>query len=221
MTTDTFIFDMDGLLIDSEPLWEEAGCEVLKEFGVELTNEQYHSSTGLRTEEWITHWFNHFNIPLQHAPGAITSIIDKATFKIEETGIAMPGVYETLDLLRYGGFTLGIATSSPLSLVDVVVNKLEIAGYFKVFTSADRLAYGKPHPEVYLNCAARLGKHPAQCACFEDSYNGMISVKAARMKCIVVPAPAFREEHKWKAADMQLKSLLDFNKETLGRITGN
>ena len=62
MKTTTVIFDMDGLLIDSEPLWEEAGAELLQSYGVELTPEQYQSSTGLRTREWITHWFNHFNI---------------------------------------------------------------------------------------------------------------------------------------------------------------
>ena len=62
MKATTVIFDMDGLLIDSEPLWEEAGAELLQSYGVELTSEQYQSSTGLRTREWITHWFNHFHI---------------------------------------------------------------------------------------------------------------------------------------------------------------
>ncbi len=220
MKPDTFIFDMDGLLIDSEPLWEEAGCEVLKAHGVALTNEQYHSSTGLRTEEWINHWFSYFKIPLTHKPAATSDIIDKATRKIRETGTAMPGVHETLQLLQSQGFTLAVATSSPLGLVDVVMEKLGISSYFKTLTSAEGLPYGKPHPAVYLNCAKALGKAPGQCICFEDSFNGMIAVKAALMKCIVVPAPPFQQQPRWNAADMQLTSLLDFNETMLKKLTG-
>lgn len=219
MKPDTFIFDMDGLLIDSEPLWEEAGCEVLKAHGVTLTNEQYHSSTGLRTEEWIKHWFSHFHIPLTHMPAATAGIIDKATRKIRETGTAMPGVHETLALLHDRGFTLAVATSSPLDLADVVVDKLGIRSYFKTLTSAGDLPYGKPHPEVYLNCARALGREPGRCICFEDSFNGMIAVKAALMKCIVVPAPPFQHQPRWNAADMQLTSLLDFNETILQKLT--
>lgn len=219
MKPDTFIFDMDGLLIDSEPLWEQAGCEVLKNHGVELTTEQYHSSTGLRTEEWIHHWFTHFQIPLSQAAAATTDIINRATNKIQETGTAMPGVQETLELLQSHGFVLAIATSSPMSLVQVVVEKLDIRHYFTTLTSAEGLPYGKPNPAVYLNCAQALGKSPVQCICFEDSFNGMIAVKAALMKCIVVPAPAFQQQLRWNAADLQLTSLRDFNKELLEKIT--
>ncbi len=218
MKRDTFIFDMDGLLIDSEPLWEQAGCEVLKEHGVELTVEQYHSSTGLRTEEWINHWFNHFNISLTYAEAATVDIINRATHKIKKNGTAMPGVYKTLQLLQSKGFTLAVATSSPMSLVHVVVDKLNIGPYFSTLTSAEGLPYGKPHPAVYLNCANALGKQPASCVCFEDSFNGMIAVKAALMKCVVVPAPAFQGQLRWNAADLQLTSLLEFDEEALEKL---
>ncbi len=220
MKPDTFIFDMDGLLIDSEPLWEEAGCEVLKKHGIELTNEQYHSSTGLRTEEWIKHWFTYFHIPLIHIPEATKDIIQIATGKIREKGTAMPGVHETLQLLHSHNFTLAVATSSPLSLVNVVVEKLNIRSYFQTLSSADTLPHGKPHPAVYLNCAESIGKRPQQCICFEDSFYGMIAAKAALMKCIVVPAPAFQQQLRWNAADLQLASLLDFNKTTLQKLLG-
>ena len=132
----------------------------------------------------------------------------------------MPGVYDTLQLLQSRGFTLAIATSSPLGIIDVVMNKLKIASFFKTFTSAEHLPYGKPNPAVYLQCAQSLGKDPSSCICFEDSFNGMIAVKAALMKCIVVPAPAFQQQLRWNAADIQLSSLEDFNESILANITG-
>ena len=88
----TVIFDMDGLLIDSEPLWEEAGKETLAKFNVVLTPAQYHSSTGLGTATWIEHWFTHFNISQQHAPAAAESIVRAALEKIEAKALPMPGV---------------------------------------------------------------------------------------------------------------------------------
>lgn len=218
MKPDTFIFDMDGLLIDSEPLWEEAGAELLKEFDIELTTEQYQSSTGLRTREWITHWFSFFGVDIRFGDDAVERIINKAIDKISLHGIIMPGVTEVLELLKSKNFTIGLATSSPMGLVDVVVDKIGIRHYFEATTSAEGLPHGKPHPEVYMNCAAELNKHPIQCICFEDSFNGMIAAKAARMKCVVVPAPVFQHQLKWNAADMQLKSLLDFTEKELQQL---
>lgn len=215
MKTEAFIFDMDGLLIDSEPLWEEAGSDILKQYDITLTTEQYHSSTGLRTREWIDHWFSHFKIDMAHSEKAVADIIQQAIDKIGASGIVLPGVEEVLKFLSGKGYKIGLATSSPLSLVDVVIDKLKIREYFSVLTSAEPLAYGKPHPEVYINCAKSLDVLPIQCVCFEDSFNGMIAAKAARMKCVVVPAPQFQQQKKWNAADLQLGSLLEFGEEQL------
>lgn len=209
------IFDMDGLLIDSEPLWQQAGKETLQNFGIELTEEQYHSSTGLRTEEWIEHWFHYFKIDKQHALAAIETIIQKAISKIEKDGILFPGVYEIADIIRSKGLLLGLATSSPLSLVDVVLKKLGSAIEFDAITSAELLPYGKPHPQVYLNCAAQLNCPPVACIAFEDSFNGMIAAKAAKMKCVVVPSKADFLHPKWSAADLKIASLTCFTEQML------
>ncbi len=209
------IFDMDGLLIDSEPLWQEAGSETLADFGKELTLEQYHSSTGLRTEEWIQHWFHYFDIPTQQAATAIDMIISKAIAKIDEKGIAFPGVEHIIPLLKSHSLKIGLATSSPLSLVDVVLRKLGLQNSFDAITSAEKLPFGKPHPEVYLNCAAALGAKGMECIAFEDSFNGMIAAKAARMKCVIIPAVADHDHPKWNAADLKLRSLTEFNEEKL------
>ena len=96
----TVIFDMDGLLIDSEPLWQEAGTEVMNRYNVQLTTDQYHTSTGLRTAEWIDHWFTHFNINNVHAPEAETAIVRKAIEKIGAHGQALPGVQHVLRFFK-------------------------------------------------------------------------------------------------------------------------
>ena len=204
------IFDMDGLLIDSEPLWQEAGIETLSGFGISLTLEQYHTSTGLRTEEWVAHWFRQYQVSPAHAPEAVQVIIRKAIEKIAANGIALPGVTEILGFFNKQNIRTGLATSSPMSLVDVVVDKLHIRDQFQVFTSAEYLPYGKPHPMVFLECAKALDVLPEDCIVFEDSFNGMIAAKAARMKCVVVPAPEQADLPKWGAADMKLLSLNEF-----------
>ena len=204
------IFDMDGLLIDSEPLWQEAGIETLAGFGISLTLEQYHTSTGLRTEEWVAHWFRQYQVSSEHAPEAVQVIIRKAIDKIAAKGIALPGAKEILAYFKNEQIKTGLATSSPMSLVDVVVDKLNIRDQFQVFTSAERLPYGKPHPQVFLDCAKALDVLPEDCIVFEDSFNGMIAAKAAKMKCVVVPAPEQAGLPKWGAADLQLSSLAGF-----------
>ena len=86
---------------------------------------------------------------------------------------------------------------------------------FDAITSAEKLPFGKPHPEVYINCAAELGLKGMECIAFEDSFNGMIAAKAARMKCVVVPAATAYDHPKWNAADLKLRSLLEFDEEKL------
>ena len=218
MQSNTVIFDMDGLLIDSEPLWQEAGQEVLSEYNIHLTDQQYHSSTGLRTPEWIDYWFGVFTIDKTNAPHAINQIEDTALEKIKQGGVAMPGVEYIMEFFRKRNFSIGLASSSPLRLIEVVVDKLSIRKYLQVITSAESLAYGKPHPEVFITCAKQLRVAPSQCIVFEDSFNGMIAAKAAKMKCVVIPHPSVYTLAHWSSADLLLKSLEDFNEELIKEL---
>jgi HAD superfamily hydrolase (TIGR01509 family) len=215
MKLSTVIFDMDGLLIDSEPSWQEAGAAVLREFGVTLTDAQYHSTTGLRTPEWIDYWFTYFNLDKKHAAAAIENVEQKALEIIREKGQPMPGVHYILQFFREQQFRIGLASSSPMRLINMVVDKLQIRDYLDAITSAEKLPFGKPHPQVYMDCALLLAARPNECVCFEDSFNGMIAAKAARMKCVIVPAPAVHHESRWEAADLKLNSLEHFGKPQL------
>lgn len=205
------IFDIDGLLIDSEPLWNEAAAETFLQYGIQLTPAQYATTTGLRTPEFIRWWFNYFGIASTNEMArAEKAIIDSVLQKIAAKATVMPGVKYIFEFLASKSLSIGLATSSPPSLIELAINMSGIGHYLKATASAEGLPYGKPHPQVYLNCAEKLGANPVQCLCFEDSYNGMIAVKAARMTCVVVPHADHLKNEKWGAADLKLSSLQNF-----------
>ncbi len=210
MPLNTVIFDIDGLLIDSEPLWNEAATEVFKHYGITLTEQQYVSTTGLRTKEFVDQWFGYFGVSKELSAEAEHNIIETVLKKIRERGTVMKGVQHIFNFFHDKGFKIGIATSSPQELIDLVIEMLGIGSIINATASAQELPYGKPHPQVYLDCAEKLGSEPTSCICFEDSFNGMIAVKAARMKCVVIPHHALLKEERWAAADLKLSSLQNF-----------
>jgi len=210
MQLNTVIFDIDGLLVDSEPLWNEAATEVFHLYGVKLTEEDYKTTTGLRTKEFVNWWFSHFNIGNEQHAIAEKKIIQSVLEKIEQKGKVLPGVPHIFDFFSRKGFKIGLATSSPPELIDLVVGMLGIKDHLHATSSAEGLEKGKPHPQVYLNCAALLNSDPLSCVCFEDSFNGMIAAKAARMKCVIVPHASQIKEERWGAADLKLSSLQNF-----------
>ena len=176
-------------------------------FGMTIGEEQYVESTGLRTKEFLQHWFDVFEIDQAHIPSAEKEITDLVIVKVMDGGAMMEGVDETMELVKQSSLKVGLASSSPLALIKAVLDKTNMQQYFSAICSAEFLPYGKPNPQVFINCAVALGSHPAACICFEDSFNGMIAAKAARMKCIVVPHPDQYLQDRWNIADLRLNSL--------------
>jgi len=211
MRFNTVIFDMDGLLIDSEPLWGEAATEIFQLYNFQLSKAQYATTTGMRTKEFVEWWFDHYKIDALQNDVAENAILKNVVDKVATKGKAMPGVEHIFNFFIERNFKIGLATSSGQPLIDVVVDKLGIRNYLHAIESAADLPYGKPHPQVYLNCAEALNSHPTQCICFEDSFNGLIAAKAARMKCVVVPAAHDSKNEKFNAADLKISSLVNFN----------
>lgn len=211
MPLHTVIFDMDGLLIDSEPQWYAAANETLGRYNKTLTRTLYDTTTGLRTKEFVAYWFRYFDIPESEFAEAEKDIIARVMHKITTAPVIMPAVPYIFSFFKEKQFKIGIASSSPPEIIERVVHLCGIENYVQAMVSAETLPYGKPHPQVYLDCAARLGSTPESCICFEDSFNGMIAVKAARMKCVIVPAPALMKDPRWAAADLKIASLQNFN----------
>lgn len=218
MKLNTVIFDMDGLLIDSEPLWKEAADAMLLIYGKQLTAQQYSITTGLRTKEFLAHWFHYFNLPANELAGAEKMIVDHVIELVKQKGKPMPGVPYIINFFQNQNFKIGLATSSAPALIEVVIDLLGLRTCLGAISSADALAYGKPHPEVYLNCAKELSALPAQCICFEDSFNGMIAAKAAKMKCVIVPSLQDSKNSAWEAADLKISTLNNFNNLLLSSL---
>ena len=210
MQLNTVIFDIDGLLVDSEPLWNEAASEVFRMYGVDLSEEQYRTTTGLRTKEFVQWWFLYYNIGNEEFARAEKKIVELVLHKIAQKGKIMPGVHYIFDFFTKKHFKIGLATSSPPALIELVVEMTGIRNYIQATSSAEDLLFGKPNPQVYLNCATLLNSAPVECICFEDSYNGMIAAKAARMKCVIVPHFSQTKDERWGAADLKLSSLQNF-----------
>lgn len=215
MRLDTVIFDMDGLLIDSEPLWGEAMQEVFAGMDIHLEPEHYAHTTGLRTSEVVDYWHRYFQWK-DKSPREVTGeILDRVTDKILRQGTPMDGLEYILQFFRERHFKTGLASSSPMELIQTVVGHLGIRPYFQAFYSAENEAYGKPHPAVYLACAQELGSSPLQCIAFEDSITGLIAAKAARMKTVAVPEAHRRSDPRYVLADMRLSSLKEFTESSL------
>lgn len=210
MQLNTVIFDIDGLLINSEPLWEEAANEVFTHYGLSLTEEQYKTTTGLKTKEFIHWWFDYFNIGEEEFAKAEKKIIELVLQKVADKGSIMPGVGYIFDFFVTRNFKIGLASSSPQELIDLAIKMTGIKEYVQATSSAEHLLFGKPHPQVYLNCAEKLDANPTACICFEDSFNGLIAAKAARMKCVMVPHYSQLKDERWGAADLKLSSLQNF-----------
>ncbi|WP_145573709.1 hexitol phosphatase HxpB [Yersinia alsatica] len=210
------IFDMDGLLIDSEPLWLQAELDIFTSLGLDTTSRDTLPDTlGLRIDLVVKMWFQ--AMPWQGPSQAEVCklIIARAIELVEEKRPVLPGVEYALDLCRQQGLKIGLASASPLHMQKRVLAMLGIEKYFDRLVSAEYLPYSKPHPEVYLNAASDLGVDPLQCVTLEDSVNGMIATKAARMRSIVIPSEEYRTDPRWALADIQLDSLKELRREDI------
>jgi HAD superfamily hydrolase (TIGR01509 family) len=210
---DTVIFDMDGLLINSEPLWGEAMEEVFAAIGVTMTPELALRTTGLRTNEVVDYWQRYFGWEGYSNETVTNDILDSVIHKIVASATLQPGAEAVLEAFRSRGIRMGLASSSPVRVIETALNHFRLTPYFAAVHSAEHEVYGKPHPAVYISCAEKLGATPIHCLAFEDSINGMVAAKAARMKAVVVPEAHNRTNPKYALADLNLHSLEDFGEE--------
>lgn len=206
------IFDMDGLLIDSEPLWQEAEKIVFTQVWIHLNDSQVTETTGLRVDEVVKYWFQRFpwNEEKFSKKQIHTDIVEEVKRLIWDKWEVKIGVWKIINFLSQKKLPIAIASSSEYSIIYTVLKRLWIEKEFTLIYSAEEEKYGKPHPWVYLSTCEKLGISPENTITFEDSFNGILSAKSAKIKCVAVPEEVNIWNPKFVIADMILESLDKF-----------
>ena len=205
---DAVIFDMDGVLIDSEPLWKIAIEKVFSALGCELSKNDFQKTAGLRIDEVITYWNKDQNLGIQDVAVVETAIIDQMIDLVTESPVPLTGVIDTLKFITNKKVKIGLATSSPERLMMAVLDGLKIEEYFDVAHSAQFEDFGKPHPAVYLTTAQKLEVDSQKCLVIEDSLNGVISGMSAKMKVVCIPEKTHLKEPRLMVSDYQFEDML-------------
>ena len=208
--SEAVIFDMDGVLIDSEPLWKIAMEEVFHSLGSKLTKADFQKTVGLRIDEVVHFWNHQENWGVENEKDVEEDIILKMISLISENAQPLEGVIETLDFLKSKGLKIGLGTSSSSRLIHVVLTELNIRHYFDYTHSAETEAFGKPHPAVYLTVADQLKVKPNKCLVIEDSFNGVIAGLAAKMKVVCIPEKTHFPNPRLAVADFQFVTMTEF-----------
>lgn len=201
------IFDLDGVLVDSEPLWVTAELEAFAAVGLELTPADLERTIGLPMPEVAAYWHGRAPWPGPSPDELAAAVVDRVIELVGERGRPAPGARAAVERFAARGVPLAVASSSPRRLIASVLERFDLARFFAAVASAEDEDYGKPHPAVFLTAAARLGVAPASCLVIEDSINGLIAAKAARMTCVVVPDPRQKDDPRLALADAVLASL--------------
>ncbi|MCT4601818.1 MAG: hexitol phosphatase HxpB [Marinifilum sp.] len=205
------IFDMDGLLINSEPFWQESENLVFNALGIVTNKELFEIFMGKRIDEVVDAMWEIQNWNHKSKAEVVDDIVNNVIKLVNEKGEALSGVYKILESLQKSSLKVGLASSSKMKIIEAVLNKLNIREYFEVVHSAEFEEYGKPHPQIFISTAQMLGVNPNECLVFEDSLNGVISALAANMKCYAIPESGALNLNKFIIANKILNSLDEFN----------
>jgi len=211
------IFDMDGLLIDSEPYWDKARRIMAAEVGKDWNKNDHRAVMGVSTNEWAAYMIARLELAMP--PQAVeTHMIAQMVGLYRQQIPYLPGAVGAVSLSA-ANYPTGLASGSPICLIDTVTNDTALRGKFNAIISADQVAHGKPAPDIYLATATEMGVKPESCVCLEDSVNGILAGKNAGMKVIAVPDVRFAPAaEKLNRADVVIDSLVDFSLELIEKL---
>ncbi|MEU8813293.1 HAD family phosphatase [Actinoplanes sp. NPDC048796] len=185
MTISAVIFDLDGVIIDTEEVWEDVRRSYVASYGKSFLPDSQDRMMGMSTGEWSAHLAEEVGVPRTPAQVA-DDVLGQMALRYKSDLPLIPGAVETVRRLGER-FTLGLASSSARVLIDQVLATAGLTDAFKVTFSTEEVPRGKPAPDVYLAAASALGCAPGDCAAIEDSSNGLRSAAAAGMAVIAVP----------------------------------
>jgi sugar-phosphatase len=211
------IFDMDGLLIDSEPLWHLAEVEIFGELGVPLLRAETRSTKGMLIDEVARYWHERYPWQGPSTDEVARQVVIRVGELVLEQGRIMPGAPEAVAAMAERG-PIALASSTPMPLIRTTLEHIGMAETFAVVRSAADERYGKPHPAVFLAAAEGLGVSPERCWVFEDAPAGVLAAKAAKMLCVAVPEAAERGSASIAIADLVLGSLTELDPAELDQL---
>jgi sugar-phosphatase len=203
-------FDMDGLMIDTEPFWMEEERNLFKSLGVPVTPELQIKTYGWGTDEVIQYWYNYKPWENFDPDNIKEKIYSRIEHRIREEGETMPGLDYVLNFFKKKNLPVGLVSTSPMQIINAFLDKFGLGSFFNIVHSCEFERYNKPHPAVYINAAGQLGIDPANCLVFEDSFVGLIASLAARMKVVCVPCAGHLHEEKYNIADIKILQLDEF-----------
>ncbi|MDR9399230.1 MAG: hexitol phosphatase HxpB [Salibacter sp.] len=203
------IFDMDGLMVDSEPIWREAEIAVFNEHGLSLTPAECKQTMGLRIDEVVHYWKAKTGLPF-NSQKVEESIVEEMRQRLLNEAKPMPGFMELFDEAHGQNLKLSVASSSYPVLIKAVTERFQITHKLDAIVSASECEFGKPHPDVFLKTAKILNIAPIESLVFEDSLNGVIAGKSAQMSVIAVPDEEDFKKPQFSIADETIESLTSF-----------
>lgn len=211
------VFDLDGVLIDSEPVWEQVRRQVVATRGGHWDPDTQDRLMGMSTGEWSRYLSEDLGVRLS-PPDVASVVIEAMAARYREHLPLLPGATSAVRRMA-GRWPLGLASSSPRSLIETVLDAASLRSYFAAVMSTEEVARGKPAPDIYLAVAGLLDKPPAACAAVEDSSNGLRAAAAAGLAVIAVPHPKYPPApDAIKAASLVLPSLNELTVEVVTEL---
>ena len=208
------MFDLDGVLIDSEQVWNEVREELARERGGRWSERATRDMMGMSSPEWSRYMHDVVGVP--DPPEEINrEVVARMLRRYADGPPWIPGALDAVRRLA-ARWPLALASSSDRELIDAVLRAGAIAELFRATVSSEEVPRGKPAPDVYLEAARRLGVPPERCAAIEDSHNGIRSAKAAGMRCIAIPNPHFPPGDALDEADVVVPDLASLTPAMIG-----
>jgi HAD superfamily hydrolase (TIGR01509 family) len=210
------VFDLDGVLIDSEHVWDEARQNLAEERGGRWTENASRDMMGMSSPEWSRYMRD--DIGIDEEPDEISAEVVRRLERIYRRELPLiEGAHQAVERLAVR-WPLGVASSSNRELIDLVLELSGLDRFFAATVSSEEVPRGKPAPDVYVEAARRLGVAPERCAAVEDSENGILSAKAAGMRVLAIPNPRYPpHDEALAAADDVLGSLAELTPEAIAR----
>ncbi|HET7013321.1 MAG TPA: HAD family phosphatase, partial [Streptosporangiaceae bacterium] len=212
------VFDLDGVLIDSEPVWEEVRRQVVADHGGQWAPDSQRRLMGMSTGEWARYLSEELGVNL--TPDQVAdAVISQMAARYAEHLPLMPGAVNAVRRLA-ARWPLGLGSSAPATLIQTVLETAGLREDFAVVMSTEQVASGKPAPDIYLAVTERLDQSPADCAAIEDSTNGLKSAAAAGLAVVAVPHPSYPPDPAALAqASLVLDNLTDLTVEAITTLS--